>query len=917
MSLSVNLESKTIHVLQDLTYYNETNDTLTQIVLNDWNNSYSDKNTPLAKRFSDEFYRPFHLANDKERGATIILAATDSNAANINFERADKHPDVLTLQLDEPLYPHQKKIIHLSYIAKIPSDQFTSYGYTSIGGMSLKNWFLTPARYENKQFVAYSNLNLDDAVNAKSDYKVSVRVPNNWQLTTDLNTVDKVQDSNFYTQNFEGNNRLGFNLFIERNTSFLNFTNTTFSVLTNIKTTQVGDIQKAIIIDQVMQFAQEKLGKYPFENLTVSQVDYDRNPFYGLNQLPSFLRPFTKEFVFEITFLKTFLNNYLKTTIQVDQRKDSWIADGLQIYLIMQYIEQYHPDQNMMGKLSHLKLTRRYKLSKLSFNEQFSYYYMLMARKNLDQSLGTPKNNLIKFNEQIASKYRAGLSLAYLNDYLAEGVVPKSVKQFYNLNLKKQTSAIDFETILKDNTPKDIDWFFTTIIDSRAIIDYKFSDLHRNETKDTIRFKIKNRTNTFVPIPVYGMKKNEILFKKWLEPNAADTTYTFARKGATKIVLNYENEVPEYNLRNNWKSLRGFKLSNRPVKFTFLKDLEDPNYIQILYVPTIGYNYYDGFTPGLRLSNKTILNKPITFDLNPAYSIKAQTISGSGNLTFNQNYRNSRLYNAKYWISGSYFHYVEDATYLKINPSIMLSIRERDLRDNRKQHILVRQTIVKREESALLTDNTNQNYSIFNARYYNTKTEITNHFNFVPEIQLSHNFGKLATEIEYRKLFENNHQLNLRLYAGTFLYNHTKTDYFSFAVDRPTDYLFDYGYYGRSENSGLFSQQYIMAEGGFKSKLETPYANQWIGTINASFSIWNWIEAYSDIGFIKNKYKNPKFIYDSGIRLNLVTDYFELYFPVYSNLGWEVSESHYNEKIRFVVTFSPKTLTNLFTRKWF
>jgi hypothetical protein len=55
----------------------------------------------------------------------------------------------------------------------------------------------------------------------------------------------------------------------------------------------------------------------------------------------------------------------------------------------------------------------------------------------------------------------------------------------------------------------------------------------------------------------------------------------------------------------------------------------------------------------------------------------------------------------------------------------------------------------------------------------------------------------------------------LRFYAGTF---YTTTVIHSFALDRPTDYLFDYGYYGRSESSG-FSQQLIVAEGGFKSKL--------------------------------------------------------------------------------------------------
>jgi hypothetical protein len=99
--------------------------------------------------------------------------------------------------------------------------------------------------------------------------------------------------------------------------------------------------------------------------------------------------------------------------------------------------------------------------------------------------------------------------------------------------------------------------------------------------------------------------------------------------------------------------------------------------------------------------------------------------------------------------------------------------------------------------------------------------------------------------------------------------------------------------------------------------LNTAYANQWIGTVNGSFNIWRWIEIYGDFGLVKNKNQSAQFVYDNGIRLNLVTDYFELYLPVYSNNGFEINQKNYNEKIRFVITFSPKTLVNLFNRKWF
>jgi hypothetical protein len=567
-----------------------------------------------------------------------------------------------------------------------------------------------------------------------------------------------------------------------------------------------------------------------------------------------------------------------------------------------------------MGSVAKIGLVRGYHLVSLDFNEQYSYFYMLMARKNLDQPLSEPKNILIKFNEKIASKYRAGLSLKYLDSYLGNNVVPNSVREFYQLNLKRQTSREDFETILNKNSTKNIDWYFNTIIDSREIIDYKFDSF--TKTKDTVSFSLKNKTNANVPISIYGIKNKEIVSKIWIDTVQKDSIYTITRNGADKIVINYKNEVPEFNLRNNWQSLKPLRVSNKPVKFNFMKDLEDPFYNQILYVPTISFNIYDGLLPGMRLHNKTILDKPFLFDINPSYSTRTKSLSGSASVSLNQYNRDSNLFNIRYTLSGSQFHYAEDAVYTRFNPSVNLRIRPSIFRDNRIQSIQLRQVLVNREKSALVTAS-DENYSIFNARYFNVKTELTNHLNINTDFQLASKFGKVAGEIEFRRLFDNNRTINLRLFAGVFLYNSTQNDYFSFGLDRPTDYLFDYNYLGRSESTGLVSQQIYIAEGGFKSILNRRFANQFMTTFNAGFNIWNWIEVYGDAGLIKDKGKPVQFVYDSGIRLNLVTDYFELYLPVQSSNGFEIGQPNYAEKIRFVVTLNPSTLIKLFTRKWF
>jgi hypothetical protein len=908
------VEGHSIHVSQVLVFNNDSRDTLTSIVLNDWNNSYSGKDTPLAKRFSDEFVRSFYRAKDDQRGATILSSITDDNDKVMPWVRTIEHPDLIEV-VTPPILPGQEIRLSLVYELKLPSNRFTGYGFDDKENIRLKDCFLTVARFEGHRFARYSNKDVDDSANGITNWQIRLMVPTGKKLVSDLEISPADVDVDGYeSYDLMGKNRVKYDIFIESEMRFSSFKNEFSDVQNNLESKKVDDIKKAIIVDNVVRFVAENLGRPEFGKIAVSQADYAQNPFYGLNQLPSFINVFQDDFIYELKFLKTYTDKYLKQHLKLDPRTDNWIYDGIQVYLMMRYIDTYYPQATMTGSLSRFKLLRGYSLMREPFNGQYSYFYMLMARKNLDQPAGAPKDSLLKFNEQIAGKYRAGLSFKYLDSYLGNGIVAQSLNEFLALNETRQTSSDDFENILKKNAAKNIDWFFRTVIETRDLIDYKFDDV--TATNDSVSFTLKNRTGVNVPMPIYGIKDGKVVFKHWLENIETDSTYTVKRNDAEKIVINLQNEVPEYNLRNNWRSLKKFHFTNRPIKFVFFKDLDDPKYNQILYVPTLTYNLYDGLTPGIRFYNKTILDKVFAYDINPMFSSKTQSLSGSTALVFNQYIRDSRLYHIKYYLTGSHFHYAPDATYNKITPSVQFRIRENDFRDNRKQFVTLREVIVDREPTNYVITGDTENYSVFNARYSNTKTEVTGHFNVSTDFQAAAHFGKAAVELGYRKLFKSNRQLDLRLYAGTFLYNETEGDYFSFALDRPTDYLFDNNYYGRSESSGLFSQQLILTEGGFKSKLAVPFANQWIATVNGGINIWNWIEVYGDGGFMKNHNADAKFLYDSGVRLNLVTDYFELYFPVYSSNGWEL-QNDYSERIRFIVTLDPKILVNLFTRKWF
>lgn len=916
ISVRVNIEEKTLLIQQVLTYNNTSNDTLNHIILNDWNNAFSSKTSPLAKKFSDEFIRSFHLASEKERGFTSIKNIVDEKYKSVSWNRANAKVDLLKLELNEPILPCSKQTFSFTYLVKIPDAKFTKYGYYSNGSIILKNWYLNPAQFENKQFVLQSNENLDDIPNAFSDFEIDIEIPNDFYLNSNLNILETLALSSTKKITLNAKNKSEVVIIIEPNLTYQTYKNEIIEVSCGIVDNKVNEIDKAIIFDRISRFTASKLGSPLTSKILISQEDYARQPFYGLNQLPSFLSPFSDNLMFELKFLKTYLNNYLKENLNLNQRRDYWIYDGIQLFLMMQYAEEYFPNLKMTGNVANLKILKPYHFVNLDFNQQFNYLYMLMARKNLDQPLNEPKNKLIKFNEQIASKYRAGLSFKYLDSYLGDDIVHNSIREYIQENQFFGSNSRQFETVLLKNSPKNIDWFFRTVIETRDLIDYKFGKV--TKTKDSLSINIINKTGTNVPISLYHVKENKVIHKSWITNITTDSTIIVPRFDADKLSLNYYNEVPEYNLRNNWKSLNTVFLNNRPFKFLFFKDLEEPNFNQLFFVPEAEFNIYDGIAPGIRFNNKSILNKPFTFSASPMFSTNTGTLVGKFSTVVEDNIREKgKLYAIRYMATGSRFHYTKDAFYSTFIPMVQFRFRDENLRTNKNEFIIVRQVYVNRDKSEFTTDTKTENYNIFNLKYGNIQTEATKHFSILNDFQLSSSFGKIGTEIHFRKLFENNRQISLRFFAGAFMFRSTNSDFFSFSLDRPNDYMFDYNLLGRSETTGIFSQQYVYAEGGFKSKLNSRFANQWMTTINGTFNIWSWIQVYGDMGVLKNQYSNAKFVYDSGIHFNLVPDYFELFFPVYSSNGFELNSYNYSEKIRFVVTLAPKTLISLFTRKWF
>lgn len=909
------VDHKQISISQTIQFKNNTQTVLDTIFLSNWANSYATKKTPLAERIQEEYINDFHLAKNKDRGYSVVTSITQNNQG-LHYQELKNHPDILQVVLLESLKPGDRYTLKLNYIVKLPNAKFTDYGVTENGNWNLKYWYITPAIY-NKQWHYYSNKNLDDLFIPKSDICLEIEYPNDYTVTSELDVINTVTLPQNQMIELCGENRVCSSLFFSKTPDFKTLKVNAVSVISNIKEDHITGDESDRIIKKVIGFITSKFGEYPHKKFLLSQIDYDNNPVYGLNFLPSFIKLYPSHFKYELMFLKIALQNYLENTLLINPRKDQWLTDGILIYYLMNYVDQYYPDMKFLGSFANAWGVRSFQVSKMLFNNKYTLAYMLMARTNRDQSLSMPKDSLLKFNSNISNKYKAGIGLKYLDAFTNHTMVEKSIETFIVENKLIATDPRNFELLLKSKTNKDINWFFEDYLKTRKKIDFKIKKIIK--TKDSLSVMIKNKGANSMPVSLYSLGRDQVLSKLWIENIDSLKTVTIPRTNVDKLVLNYNNEIPEINLRDNWRAINGTFLNNKPLQFRLFRDIESPNFNQMFLLPTVQFNnIYDGATLGIRVYNKTILKKRFDYKIEPRYALKSRSITGSAFVS-NTHYFDNNLYSVNYGLFGGYSSYAKDLFVRKITPSLTLNFRNNeDFRSNDRQLLLFRYVDIHRDKDPQNAfTSTEPNYGIFNLRYIHSNDNLI-HFNkWYSDFQIGAKFCKLSVNYEYRHLFENNRQLNIRGFGGAFLKNNTNSDYFSFALDRPTDYLFDYNYLGRSEASGLFSQQYIAAEGGFKSKLEIPFANQWMTTFNMSTTLWKYVLAYADMGFIKNKSIGSKFVYDSGVRIDLVTDYFEIYFPFYSNLGWEINHSNYDQKIRFKFTVDPKILLGLFRRRWY
>ena len=891
----LNSEDKTLTVSQIMKFKNTSNISLNKIVLEDWANSYVDNRTSLAKRISDEYSRSFTFATKKQRGSTQIKSITSNNIES--WRKSEKTSDIINIYLKKELKKGESIEIEINYQVKLPDSKFTGYGFDN-SNYYLKNWIIVFSNISESEWYSQSNLNLNDQSLKKSRYEMKVSFDKNYYLFSNLkiNKTEVLTDTkNVYLSGSDIND-VKIDLLIDEN--YRNFQNINNEIETDIfKISSLKEAEKKIT--RVNNFVKDYFNDNSDLKLLVPKKDYDSNPFYGLNQLPSFISPFSDEFLEEIVFLKSFIINYLNQKLNLNRRESHWIYKGLEIFIIDKYINDFYPKVRFIGRLSGISFLKNYEISKMNFNDLFLNYSEYVQRLNLHQADDQSSEYLTRINHDIASPYHSGVGLKYLENLIGENNLKDLI-----LKISSIDSREDLNNLFLNYEKSDLNWFIEDYIGNRQSIDLKVRRINKNE------ILIEEKNNISIPYSIGYLKNDSIIqnidfeeYKKIKIPNI-DFDY---------IVINPKISLPELNKSNNWI----YNNSNlKPLKIKFIGDLENPKFKTLFLRPEVTYNLYDGVSPGINLLNKGLKNKLFNFEIFTQYASKEDALVGSLNLKYQLNNELKDNYSTIFNLFYTSNHYKENLRYQVFSPSVRINFRDnKNLRSKVKKSISLSLFNVNKD-SDIQNNNLLDKYSIYNLGYYYSDIGIIKYLKSSINTEFSDNFGKINFVFDYRRLFKSNRQFQARLYLGKFFWNNDEFDNFNYNLGRSGGYLFLDNYLGRSESTGLLSQQFIMAGGGFKSFFEDPTTNNFMLSTNLNIGIWKWVEGYLDLGMLKDSKEDSRYFYGTGLRLNLLPDFFELYLPISSSNGFELNDFRYRNKIRFIVSYNLESLGNLFSRRW-
>lgn len=537
--------------------------------------------------------------------------------------------------------------------------------------------------------------------------------------------------------------------------------------------------------------------------------------------------------------------------------------------------------------------------------------YLYMARQGLDQPLNGATTDYTRFNREAVLKGKSALWYSYLRSYVGEKSFLRGMHRWAESETASPEGLI---ASMRYYHNKELNWLLEDIYTTTKKLDYKLKKTENCSAVYTAT--IKNKGRVISPISVTGFKDGKPVLTEWKDGFAKKKTVQIHLEDYTSVRIDEANALPEVNQKNNERRSSGIFRGMKPLKMQFYTSFENPDRTQIFWVPSVKYNAYDKLLLGAQFTNTNLFRKPVEWRLSPEFSTGTAQLTGLGSLKFNFTPYQGPFHLISFGLYGRYYHYAPDLAYTRFSPTLTLNLRKPYARSEWLHSIRVRGINVDRETPDPETGGDIHiegplDYRLLDFRWRSEKGSILRPAVFNGDVQVGEDFLKFSFEYLKRWRLSKNHLLTFRLFTGVT----SATDaYFQFGVSGTTDYLFDYYFIGRSDETGIWSQQMFQTDGGFRS--QTNNFGTGILALNMNIPIHRFVGVFGDFALAENSVSDASG-WGYGLYLEFIPDFFEVYFPIQSNNVVFVSEPDYYKQIRFVLNLELDAIINRMRRGWY
>ena len=906
LDVKLNDDQRSLSVKQTLIYHNPHQKSINQVKLLNWVAAYQKRKTPLLKRKIEDRKSDLYFAKDNQLGQLERLSYAHNNT---NSEILNTNQENIFIPLSQDLKPGESITIDLDYQIKLPDARFTGYGINT-NHILLKYFFLVPETFEDESQSNSFYRDTEETGNAGSFWRVNFEIPQYWKISSNLNQINESEFQGVSTNDPE------FQISKELYPEFsLDIAGQNVKVDLGYQTNEYQRQILGSVLTNQLSFIKERTGNLPGK-LFITEKYMKKEEFIGIDDIKFWkfkFQMFTDYEKTDLDYFSTISKKVMDEFFITNKTKDHWLKNGLKSYLEIQYLKKNYPNHKLIGNLADnanlfgIKPLKIFHASKLKLNERYGLAYHYIYTQNLDQNIETPFYQLSNFNSTAISQFETGSLLNYLSEYEGADSFDQFLRTYFAENYTRKIGGADFLKELNDYS-KGKSSFLKEMMAQKHRINFNLKRFEKQDDNYTV--SIRKNSDVSIPLKIETEDKSGEKTTYWKAgTEQKKDTATVPSDQVEKIVLNDDYIFPESNFRDNYLYTKGIFSNMKKIRFKLIKDIQNPEYNEIFITPRLTFNAYDKVLFGMNFKNQGIFDQKFDYSVTPYYSSGTGKLTGSAGVGYSILPPDSFFRSWNFGVSGSYFHYDNDLAYKKFGASTSLNFNKNP-RSAIARSLFFSYNYYERELSPIrILNNEYEKYNLWNLGYSYSDNSMIHEKYIGTNVQWMEDFQKISAEAFYRWEFAKDKKVSFRWFAGYFVKNETKNNLFNYGISRVSNYSFSYGLLGQSATSGILSQQFILAEGGFKSLFNTS-VNQFITSVNVDSHLWKWFNLYADAGVYKNKNHAAKFIWDSGIKVKVIPDFLEVYFPVASSLGFEPSFKDYGYRIRYTLVLNLGALIN-------